>query len=84
MKIRKAKKEDARKIHLLRKKTFEKINSKDYSKEIIEVLNKKNSPKAIIEKMQKREMFCLTEKNKILGTIDLEGNKVGGLFIRWN
>ncbi len=29
-------------------------------------------------------MFCITENNKILGIIDLEKNKIGGLFVKYN
>lgn len=86
MKIRKAKPEDYRKIANLRKKTFNEINAKtgDYTKEQIEILNKKNPPKRILEKMQERKMFCLIDKGKILGVVDLKDNKIGGLFIRHN
>ena len=34
--------------------------------------------------MKQRDMFCLVDKDKILGVIDLEGNKIGGLFVRYN
>jgi len=81
MKIRKATKKDARKISLMRRETLKKINSKDYPKKIIDILYKKNSVKDILIKMRERTMFCATEKDKILGTIDLEGNKIGGLYV---
>ncbi len=57
MQIRKAKPKDYKKIANLRKKTFEKINSKDYSKRQIEILNKKNPLKLILEKMKKKTCF---------------------------
>lgn len=81
MKIRKATKEDARKISILRRKTLRKINSKSYPKKIVDILIQKNSGKDIKEKMQKRKMFCAIENEKIIGTIDLEGNKIGGLYV---
>ena len=84
MKIRKARKEDTRKIHLLMKKTFEKINSKDYSNEAIKILNEKNSTDKIIKRIQEYNIFCLVENDKILGTIGLKGNIVGGLYIKWD
>ena len=84
MKIRKARKEDYLKIANLRKKTFERINGKNYSKEQVDFINSKNPPKIILEKMKQRDMFCLVDKDKILGVIDLEGNKIGGLFVRYN
>ena len=84
MKIRKARPEDYRKIANLRKKTFEKINGKTHTKEQVEEMNRLTPPKAILEKMKQREMFCLVEGNKILGVVDLEGNKIGGLFVQHN
>lgn len=82
LKIRRAHPEDYKKIANLRKKTFETINAKDYTKKHVKLMNKKNPPKRILEKMKERDMFCLIDKNKILGVIDLEGNKIGGLFVR--
>jgi putative acetyltransferase len=84
MVIRKAKIKVARTISILRKKTFNKINKKDYPKEFVIFLNKDNNTKSIINKMKKRDMFCYIKNNKILGVVDLEGNKIGGLFIRHN
>ena len=84
MMIRKAKPEDYKKIANLRKKTFEKINSKGHTKTQVETMNRENPPKLILEKMKKRDMFCLIDKEKILGVIDLEDNKIGGFFIRYN
>ena len=80
--IRKAKPVDAKEISDLRRKTFNKINAKDYSKKHVEELNKKNTQKIILGKMKERDMFCITNNDKILGVIDLEDNKIGGLFIR--
>ncbi len=82
MKIKKAKIQDARRIVNLRKKTFETLNSKDYTKKQINELNKLSTPDKIIEKIKKRDMFCMINTNKILGVIDLEENKIGGFFIR--
>ena len=31
--------------------------------------------------MKEKEMFVITEKDKILGTINLQGNLIGGFFI---
>jgi len=82
--IRKAKPKDARKISNLRIKTIQKINGRDYNKKQIRILVNKNKPKNIIEKIKNRNMFCLINKNRILGVINLEENKIGGLFIRHN
>jgi N-acetylglutamate synthase-like GNAT family acetyltransferase len=82
MKIRRVKEKDAEEIYQLRKNTFEKINARDYNSKQIKTLVNSNSSKLIIRKMKEREMFCLEDKGKILGVIDLEKNKIGGLFIR--
>jgi N-acetylglutamate synthase-like GNAT family acetyltransferase len=83
MKIRRAKPEDAEEIWKLRTETFEKINGKDNTKEQVKAFNAKNTLQKIIEKMKKREMFCLEDKI-ILGVVDLEGDRIGGLFVRYN
>jgi GNAT superfamily N-acetyltransferase len=82
IKIRKAKPIEAKIISLMRRKTFNKLDAKDYSPAHIDFLNKRNTPKAILEKMEKRDMFCLVDDNKIIGVVDLEDNKIGGLYLR--
>lgn len=84
MRIRRAKPRDAVEIAKLRKNTFEKINAKYHTKKQVKELNRQNPPSIILKKMKNRDMFCLTDKNKILGVIDLEGNKIGGFFIRYD
>ncbi|MGV8151488.1 MAG: GNAT family N-acetyltransferase [Candidatus Nanoarchaeia archaeon] len=82
MEIKKAKKRDARKISILRRNTLRKINNNDYSKVFIDSLIKNNSYKGTIDKLKKRETFCAWNKNILLGTVDLEGDKIGGLYIK--
>ena len=84
MKIIKAKLKDYKKIAKLRKDTFNKIIGKYYSKKQIKDFHKQNPPKAILKKIKERDMFCLINNNKILGVIDLQGNKIGGFFIRYS
>lgn len=80
--IKKARIKDARKISLLRRETLKKINKNDYPKVFLDFLIKENSTKSIIKKIRKRDLFCAWNRDKLLGTIDLQGDKVGGLFIR--
>lgn len=82
MEIRRARQEDARKISLLRRKTLKKKNTNDYPKIFLNFLIKENSTKGVISKMKKKEMFCAWQKNVLVGTVDLEGNKIGGLFVK--
>lgn len=82
--IRKAMPKDAKAIHFLKKITFKKMNSKDFTKKQLKFLAKKNNTRDVLRKMKKRNMFCLFEKKKLLGTIDLEGNKISRLYIKWD
>ena len=82
MKIRKATRKDARKISLLRIRSIKNLNKEDYPASFLQFLINKNSVGEIIDKIKKKKMFCLWEGDNLLGTIDLEENKVGGLFIK--
>ena len=82
MKILKARKKDARKISILRRKTLREINKNDYPKVFVQFLINENSTQGIINKMKDREMFCAWEGNNLFGTVDLAGDKIGGLFIK--
>ena len=84
MKIRKAKPKDAKEIARLRKNTFMKINSKYHTKKQVRELNRTNNSKTIIKKIKERDMYCLEDNQEILGVIDLQKNKIGGFFIKYN
>ena len=84
MRIRKAKKSDAKEISKLRINTLKKINSKDYSKEQIAALIKSNKVNDTIRRMNDRDMFCLLMDNKIIGVVDLKVNRIGGFYIKSN
>jgi putative acetyltransferase len=80
--IRKAKKEDVRKMAFLRKNTTNKILVKEYPREVIDYLNGVNKPKDFIPRLKERDIFCAWEGDKLMGTIDLEGNKIGGVYVK--
>lgn len=80
--IRRATQEDARKISLLRRKTLKEINKNDYPKIFLDYLINENSTKGIIDKMKKKEIFCAWKENVLIGTVDLERDKIGGLFVK--
>src|SRR3990167_5888787 len=82
MKIRKASKKDAKEISILRRKTLREINKIDYPKVFLEFLINENSTQGIINKMKDRDMFCAWEGNTLVGTIEIKGDKIGGLFIK--
>ena len=82
MEIRKATKKDARKISILRRKTLREINKKDYPKAFLHFLINENSAKGIVSKMKDRDLFCIWEKDILLGTVELKSNKILGLFVK--
>ncbi|MEK6859427.1 MAG: GNAT family N-acetyltransferase [Nanoarchaeota archaeon] len=81
MKIQKAKKQDLKEIAELRKNTLLKITSKYLPESDIKVLVIMNSYKNLLWRYKYGYMFCLKEKNKILGTIDLYNNYIKGFYI---
>ncbi len=82
MEIRKATKKDARKISILRRKTLREVNKNDYPQEHLNFLINENSTQGIIKKMDERETFCMWENKILLGTVELKGDKILGLFIK--
>jgi|SRR3989344_2023443 len=82
MEIKKATKRDARKISILRRKTLREINKSDYPKVFLQFLINENSIKGIINKIADRDVFCIWEDDNLLGTIELKGDKILGLFIK--
>jgi N-acetylglutamate synthase-like GNAT family acetyltransferase len=82
MRIRKAKTKDAEEISKLRIENIKKIVSKSYGKKWTNKLIEWNSIKHIKNHLKNRETFCMVDKNKIIGVIDLEGNKLGGFYIK--
>jgi putative acetyltransferase len=85
MKIRKATVKDAVKISNLKRETFKKINSKDYSKLFVKAWVKKQSPSHIIKHLENDEIFCLIDGEKLIGTVGLYNKKIiGCLYIHKN
>lgn len=81
MKIRKASKEDARKWINLTNDTLEKVNT-DYSKKQIRALKKKNTLEFILDKIKNANTFCLIDNGNIIGTIGLDKDRIGGLYLK--
>lgn len=84
LEFRKAKFSDAKKLSKLRRGTFGMVKGEEYSKELVSLLKKRNSSKEIKRKMKDYEMFCLLEKNKIIGTISLDNHEIKGVYVRRN
>ncbi|MCK9319933.1 GNAT family N-acetyltransferase [Methanoculleus sp.] len=84
MKFRKAKKEDAKEISTLIRNTLEKVNSKDYSKEIISYLKRKNFKKEVEKKIEEREGYVAIENEIIIGSVFLKDNRIGWVYVNSN
>ena len=82
MRIRKARKEDAVKMNNLKKKTFEKINSKDYPKKVIKEYVENQKPQKIIDNMKKGIYFILEDKEKILGMVELYDKNIAEFDVK--
>lgn len=81
MKIRKAKKQDLKEISELRKNTILKINSKYLPESDLKVLIAMNSYKNLLWRYKYADMYCLKNKGKMIGTIDLYNNEIKGFYI---
>ncbi|HKL23716.1 MAG TPA: GNAT family N-acetyltransferase [Candidatus Nanoarchaeia archaeon] len=81
MKIRKTNKRDSKKISDLHKLVLNKVNRKKDTDEFVDYLLDKYDSDYIKKKLDKGEVFCLINKNKVIGTVGLEDNIVGKLYI---
>jgi len=81
MKIQKATQNDLKKIAELRKNTLENFNLKYLPKSDIKVLITMNSYKNLLWRNKYADMFCINDKNKIIGTLDLYKNEIKGFYI---
>ncbi len=84
LKIRRARIKDAKEISVLRKNTIKKVNGPDLSKKEIDYLMERNKTDRIRDKIKEREMFCLIDKNKITGTVDLHDTEIGSVYVHHN
>ena len=83
MRIRKARKEDITSISKLILNTINKINAKDYKKKQLEIEKKQHSVEKLEEEIKINPFFILTEKEKIIGVIqlDLKEKRLDRLFL---
>ena len=84
MRIRKAKLKDAEEISKLRIENIKNIVSKSYGKKWTNKLLGWNSIEHTRNHIKNKNVFCMVEKNKIIGCVDLDGEKLGGLYIKSN
>ena len=81
MKIRKFKKQDARKVSNLIIKSQNIFLRKCYSKKIIDMFNRWSTPSHILEKSKDRDLFVAVERNNILGIGGIKDGGVRTLFV---
>ncbi|VVB77694.1 Acetyltransferase (GNAT) domain protein [uncultured archaeon] len=81
MKITKVKREDLKEISELRKETILKITSECLPESDLKVLIAMNSYKNLLWRYKYADMYCLKNKKKIIGTIDLYNNEIKGFYI---
>ncbi|MBL7148144.1 MAG: GNAT family N-acetyltransferase [Nanoarchaeota archaeon] len=81
MKVRKFRKEDARKLYFLIRKNLLEVNIKDYPKKIIQNLVEEHKPKKLIKQSRKRDMYVLTHNNLVLGTASIENDGIFTVFV---
>lgn len=84
MRVRKFKKEDARKVSNLIRKCLSEVNSKNYSKKVIEFMCNHFTPTKLIQNSKERNVFVAVENKKILGTASLTDDVILTVFVNPN
>jgi N-acetylglutamate synthase-like GNAT family acetyltransferase len=84
MHIRKATINDARKINYLIQKTVIKVKENNYSSKQLEAFRLVYSVSNIRKNIMDRSIFCAFENNRLVGTIALNKDYIGGLYINYN
>ncbi|MBD3355433.1 GNAT family N-acetyltransferase [Candidatus Woesearchaeota archaeon] len=81
MRIRKFRKEDAKKASYMVRKSITKSLPEVYNKKVIEFLHKKNTPAEIIRKSKEVDYFVAQKESCIIGIIGLKDNEVKKFFV---
>ncbi len=84
MRVRKFKKEDAKKVSNLIRRCLLEVNIKDYSKKIMDRMVKHFAPSQIIKNSKERIVFVAVENDKILGTASIKENIILTVFVNPN
>jgi N-acetylglutamate synthase-like GNAT family acetyltransferase len=82
MRIRKFRKEDARKVSSIIKRNFIEVNSKKYSTKTIKALIKDSAPQSLIKKSKTRHYYVALEQNKLLGIGGYEKDDIHTFFVK--
>lgn len=81
MKIEQATPEQAEEISKLRITVITEINAKDNTEKEMVFLLERNTPEMIKQKIEERAMYCMIDKDKIVGNIEAKGNEISGLYV---
>jgi predicted N-acetyltransferase YhbS len=81
MRIRKFKKEDAKRVSNIIRKCLKEVNIKEYSPKVIVSLCNFFTPSLIISNSKNRTIFVAAEKGKVIGTASLKGDTVFTVFV---
>ncbi len=79
--IRKFLQSDVTELSELMRKTVMKSNSKDYSKKAVQRLCDEYVPERLLKDVRRIDIFVVSEKSKLLGTISLVGNRISRMFV---
>ena len=82
MKIRVATIKDAKRISYLIQKNTD-ANPNNYSTQQIKTWKKYNTSAQIVKQLRKRKIFCIFNKNKLVGTIALADHTILGLYVSY-
>jgi len=81
MRIRKFRKEDARKVSFLIRRCLREVNSKDYPKSTIRFLESHNSSNKLVENSKEKQMYVAAEGDNILGTASLKDDLILTVYV---
>ena len=76
MRIRKFRKEDARQVCTILRRSQREVLSKYYKKKVIDTFSKRITPKRMIQRAKEQEIFVAVQGKRILGINGITGNEV--------
>ena len=79
--IRKYQINDSISVSNLIRNTLNKVNSKDYSQEIIDKMCRHFTPEKINENSISREIYVAVQNEKIIGTVSINNNNIHSFFV---
>ena len=79
--VRAAHADDANDISRIILWALRQTNAKDYSQGVIERVEQSFSPTAVLELLERRKIFVITLKERIVGTAGLDGGVIRTVFV---